>query len=308
MKWEEELRAEEERRASIDNASVMTSTEESETQASAAEDSDARPDPHPHKSKRQKVASAFLHPHFSRSRVTLHPSSSQDRVLGHSRARSVSPAPSQTQLRETSQSMAPRSSLQITRASEDDSRRSSSIDLSTRQPSRSASRMSEVTPAASASSVSVNSNPSSSHSHSNSLSNHFRSHHHNRDPANSTSPTDSQLSGKEHVPEPNRKDLIREYSLQNAESGLASDYFKRKNVLRVRMQGEQFLLQAPDVPGVIEWIEGLQAAANISLDLDERPMPKGPIFPRRRRRRRAVVVQAAGGEQTATGPLNATNP
>ena len=65
------------------------------------------------------------------------------------------------------------------------------------------------------------------------------------------------------------------------------------------MEGEQFLLQATDVAGVIEWIEvrvslmstvslaynvgyyqGLQAATNISLDLDERPMPKGPIFPR----------------------------
>jgi hypothetical protein len=26
--------------------------------------------------------------------------------------------------------------------------------------------------------------------------------------------------------------------------------------------------------------QGLQASANISLDLDERPMPKGPLFPR----------------------------
>ena len=129
------------------------------------------------------------------------------------------------------------------------------MDLPAHSSSRSVSRMSETTPSASASSVSVNSNPSSSHSHSNSLSSHFRSHHRNRDPAStSASPTDS-LGGKELLPEPNRKDLIREYSMQNAESGLASDYFKRKNVLRVRLQGEQFLLQAADVPGVIEWIE-----------------------------------------------------
>lgn len=57
----------------------------------------------------------------------------------------------------------------------------------------------------------------------------------------------------EQVPDP--KDLLRSYSLQHAESGLASDYTKRKNVIRVRMEGEQFLLQAKDVPGVIEWIE-----------------------------------------------------
>jgi hypothetical protein len=27
-------------------------------------------------------------------------------------------------------------------------------------------------------------------------------------------------------------------------------------------------------------IQGLQAATNIALDLDARPMPRGPIFPR----------------------------
>ncbi|EJC97718.1 uncharacterized protein FOMMEDRAFT_98357 [Fomitiporia mediterranea MF3/22] len=96
-------------------------------------------------------------------------------------------------------------------------------------------------------------------------SNHF---HQNQNQANST------------VPEPDEKDLIRVYSLQRAESGLASDYMKRKNVVRVRMEGEQFLLQCKDVAGVVEWIEGFQAATNIALDLDERPMPKGPIFPR----------------------------
>ncbi|KAH8113768.1 hypothetical protein DFH11DRAFT_1509966 [Phellopilus nigrolimitatus] len=82
------------------------------------------------------------------------------------------------------------------------------------------------------------------------------------------------------LPEPDPKDLLRVYSLQHAESGLASDYTKRRNVVRVRMEGEQFLLQCTDVAGVVEWIEGLQAAANIALDLDERAMPRGPIFPR----------------------------
>ncbi|KZP23030.1 hypothetical protein FIBSPDRAFT_706935, partial [Athelia psychrophila] len=85
---------------------------------------------------------------------------------------------------------------------------------------------------------------------------------------------------------PDPADLIRAYSVQNAESGLGNDYVKRKNVIRVRMEGEQFLLQAQDVADVVEWIEGLHAATNIALDLDERVMPKGPMFPRRRRRRR----------------------
>lgn len=82
------------------------------------------------------------------------------------------------------------------------------------------------------------------------------------------------------VPRLEEGTLIREYSLQNAESGLASDYVKRRNVIRLRMEGEQFLVQASDVGSVVDWNEGFQAAANISLDLDERPMPRGPLFPR----------------------------
>jgi len=78
---------------------------------------------------------------------------------------------------------------------------------------------------------------------------------------------------------------LHAYALHGAESGLGSDYLKRRNVIRVRMEGQQFLLQARDIPSVVDWIEGFQAAANIALDLDERPMPKGPLFPRRRRRR-----------------------
>ncbi|KAI0301625.1 hypothetical protein B0F90DRAFT_1619156, partial [Multifurca ochricompacta] len=81
-------------------------------------------------------------------------------------------------------------------------------------------------------------------------------------------------------PLPQPQDLLHAYALQHAESGLGSDYVKRRNVIRIRLEGQQFLLQARDVSSVVDWIEGFQAAANIALDLDERPMPKGPLFPR----------------------------
>ncbi|KWU43094.1 hypothetical protein RHOSPDRAFT_11240, partial [Rhodotorula sp. JG-1b] len=74
--------------------------------------------------------------------------------------------------------------------------------------------------------------------------------------------------------------LVRHYSLQNAESGLAADYIKRKHVVRVRAEGEQFLLQAKDDRGVIDLIEALQAATNVALDLDARPLPKFITLPR----------------------------
>lgn len=57
------------------------------------------------------------------------------------------------------------------------------------------------------------------------------------------------------IQKPAEGDLIRAYTLQYAESGLGNDYLKRKNVIRVRLEGEQFLLQAADVPSVVEWIE-----------------------------------------------------
>ena len=64
----------------------------------------------------------------------------------------------------------------------------------------------------------------------------------------------AQLRNGEIV-KPPQSDLIRAYTLQHAESGLGNDYLKRKNVIRVRLEGEQFLLQAPDTPAVVEWIE-----------------------------------------------------
>ncbi|KAH7925086.1 hypothetical protein BV22DRAFT_1119747 [Leucogyrophana mollusca] len=112
-------------------------------------------------------------------------------------------------------------------------------------------------------------------------------------------PTPRAVWRSGETPKPASRDLIRSYTLQNAESGLGNDYLKRKNVIRVRLEGEQFLLQAHDVPAVVEWIEGFHAGTNIALDLDHRVMPKGPMFPRRRRRR-ARRTQTGEGTRPAS--------
>ncbi|KAH9979730.1 hypothetical protein BJV74DRAFT_119483 [Russula compacta] len=57
------------------------------------------------------------------------------------------------------------------------------------------------------------------------------------------------------VPLPQEQDLLHAYALHNAESGVGSDYVKRRHVIRVRMEGQQFLLQARDVASVVDWIE-----------------------------------------------------
>ncbi len=57
------------------------------------------------------------------------------------------------------------------------------------------------------------------------------------------------------VPHPQEQDLLHSYALHNAESGLGTDYVKRRNVIRIRMEGQQFLLQARDVASVVDWVE-----------------------------------------------------
>ena len=83
---------------------------------------------------------------------------------------------------------------------------------------------------------------------------------------------------------PDQVKPARIYSLQYADAGVATDYVKKRFVLRVRLEGEQFLLQASTDKERDDWIESIQAASNIALSLDERCMPRFVTLPRRRRR------------------------
>ena len=166
---------------------------------------------------KRHLAAVFLHP--NRSRVSMECSSRSQSRAGSSRTATPSPAPSPVGT--------PRSSLQMPR------------------PSTESSTYAPSSTYVGASVQSHRSSPSPSQSQS-----RTRTHLHTHSRSSSGN-TNSMTA----LPEPNPKDLLREYTLQNAESGLASDYFKRKNVIRVRMEGEQFLLQAVDIAGVVEWIE-----------------------------------------------------
>jgi hypothetical protein len=83
---------------------------------------------------------------------------------------------------------------------------------------------------------------------------------------------------------------FREYTLQYAEAGIATDYVKRKYVLRVRAEGQQFLMQCGSEDERDAWVEAIQASASIALALEDRRMPKHVTLPRRRRGRYATSV------------------
>ncbi|KAI9823886.1 MAG: hypothetical protein M1832_002203 [Thelocarpon impressellum] len=119
--------------------------------------------------------------------------------------------------------------------------------------------------------------------------------------------------------------LIRSYTLQNAEVGIAVDYQKRDFVpravflrlvgqgtaaerelfqktkpfvIRVRVEADQFLLSCSMVQTFLYWLECLNAAIDLAPPLDERCLPRQRTIPIRRRRRTQV--------QTGTGTDRST--
>lgn len=71
----------------------------------------------------------------------------------------------------------------------------------------------------------------------------------------STSTVGSSTAGSSLASHFQQNSLVKQYTLQKSESGLAADYVKKKNVVRVRAEGEQFLLQTEDAREVVDWIE-----------------------------------------------------
>lgn len=70
------------------------------------------------------------------------------------------------------------------------------------------------------------------------------------------------------------------YTLQGGQAGIAFEYTKRKFVFRVRAEAEQFLLLTDTLPSMLEWIEVLNAAINISLPIESREMLVQRTVPR----------------------------
>lgn len=76
------------------------------------------------------------------------------------------------------------------------------------------------------------------------------------------------------------------YTLQYATVGAAFDYSKRPFVLRVRAQGQQFLIELGNLFDCLSWANCIQLGIDIALPLEERVLPRLRVFPRTRRNRR----------------------
>jgi hypothetical protein len=133
------------------------------------------------------------------------------------------------------------------------------------------------------------------------------------------------LLSKNRQPTPGR--LIKSYSLQHAEVGVASDFKKtalipkspfahlvpgaarpklyetdpylfepvREHAIRLRLEFEQFLLCPPTEEGMLDWVESFCAAIDISAPLEDRSEPRYRSLPRRNRRQR-ILDSAQFGE------------
>jgi hypothetical protein len=126
------------------------------------------------------------------------------------------------------------------------------------------------------------------------------------------------LLSKNKAPSPGR--LLRTYSLQHAEVGVASDFKKtsltpkspfahlvpavarpklyetdphlfepvREHAIRLRLEFEQFLICASTEESMLDWVESFCAAIDISAPLEDRSEPRYRSLPRRGRRQRIL--------------------
>ncbi|CAG8951917.1 hypothetical protein HYFRA_00005722 [Hymenoscyphus fraxineus] len=98
-----------------------------------------------------------------------------------------------------------------------------------------------------------------------------------------------------------RGPLLRTYNLQHAEVGVAADYLnpstlissnflltipaRKRFVIRIRAEADQFLLSCNKIETLVLWLQSLFAAIDLAAPLDDRDLPRDLSIPRPRRRR-----------------------
>ncbi|KAL2201046.1 hypothetical protein P885DRAFT_25931 [Corynascus similis CBS 632.67] len=87
----------------------------------------------------------------------------------------------------------------------------------------------------------------------------------------------------DHPPWVKKSTLERAYSLLHADAGIAADYRKRRYVIRMRVETDQFLLSCVELGTFVTWLDGIFAAINVSPPIDERDFPRDFSVPRLQR-------------------------
>ncbi|KAL2258123.1 hypothetical protein VTK26DRAFT_8691 [Humicola hyalothermophila] len=77
-----------------------------------------------------------------------------------------------------------------------------------------------------------------------------------------------------------KSSLERSYSLIHADAGIAADYRKRRYVIRLRVETDQFLLSCVELGTFVKWLDGIFAAIHVSPPIDERDFPRDFSVPR----------------------------
>jgi len=102
--------------------------------------------------------------------------------------------------------------------------------------------------------------------------------------------------------------LIRSYNLVHADVGIAADYHKKRHVIRVRAETDQFLLSCSKIETFVHWLQSLNTAIDIAPPLDDRPLPRDLSIPRAHRRqlRRPILPPATTPESSFSPSVNPT--
>ncbi|TPX12136.1 uncharacterized protein E0L32_007251 [Thyridium curvatum] len=79
--------------------------------------------------------------------------------------------------------------------------------------------------------------------------------------------------------------LAKSYSLAYADAGIAADYQKRRYVIRIRAETDQFLISCTELETFVKWLDALFAAISVAAPLEDRDFPRDQSVPRSQRMR-----------------------
>ncbi|KAK0621450.1 hypothetical protein B0T17DRAFT_591339 [Bombardia bombarda] len=96
----------------------------------------------------------------------------------------------------------------------------------------------------------------------------------------SSSKNDGPDISPDNPPWVKKSTLEKSYSLLHADAGIAADYRKRRYVIRMRAETDQFLLSCVELSTFVVWLDRIFAAIDVAAPIDERDFPRDQSIPR----------------------------